>query len=358
MTDTQRAICTLVHPPETTVQVPRDPSELGFDGPRLPEQGSVGWYNPGIRFRHSGWKRDRERVYDALLATGQPLNRSFSFMQCGKHAYVLQSTSDPGKYLIGGSTCHDRFCLPCGRERSRRIASNVINKLETNQARFLTLTVRSENEPLSVLMDKLTNGFTALRRTKLWTSKVTGGVAFIEIKWYKDRQRWHPHFHILVQGKYLPKAELSKLWLRITGDSSIIDIRFVKDNAHVTHYVAKYATKPMDHTVIHEPVQLREAILALKGKRLCMTFGAWQGYALTAALDGDSWVNLGLLSEVVKAATEGDPVANEALEALRIDVPVQEEPTIPRAPPKSSCDDSRNQGFLFPRRRSFYDLYE
>lgn len=345
-------------PPETTLQIQTTPYGLGAVATQSPPRDDLGASVPTICFRHSGWQRDRERVHDALVATGQPLNRLADFRQCGKHVYVLQCTTDPGKYMIGGSTCRDRFCLPCGQERSRRIATNVIEQLEKKQARFLTLTLHSTFHTLSHLLDKLTRSFAELRRTKLWKRKVDGGVAFVEIKWIEATQRWHPHFHCLVQGRYLPSKELAKLWNRITGDSSVIDIRFVKDNGHVTHYVAKYASKPMDHSVILDRDRLRESIVALKGKRLCMTFGTWQGVSLTANLDESGWVNLGLLSEIIKDATRGNPVALEALAALRIMPEPDEYVGSGTDPPETICLKCEQLWLSTDVRDDPYYLYE
>ena len=321
---------TPVHPPETNVQQQLYPYPTGVD--ESPE-----WFldpleteNLSINFRHTGWANDRRRVHDSLQRTHQPLNRLHDFRQCGSHAYVLQSVEDPDVYTLGGSTCHDRFCLPCARERSRVIATNVKDKLEAERARFLTLTLKSTTEPLAELLTKLTTDFATLRRSTLWRNKVTGGVAFLEVKWIERTERWHVHLHALVQGRYVPQDELSKTWLRITGTSHVIDIRIANDNAHVTHYITKYASKPLDHTVVVEPARLDEAVLAMKGKRLCTTFGSWRGYKLTEPPESGTWVQLGTLDEILARAEAGDCNAGRALDALRIEYAPQT-----RAPPKS-----------------------
>jgi len=275
--------------------------------------------NRSINFRHSGWAADRTRVYDALRRTGQSGGRLHDFTECGKHAYVFQSLQDPDLFTLGGSCCHDRFCMPCGRERSRVIATNIKIKTEGKAARFLSLTLKSHTESLQDLLAKLTQDFTSLRRTKLWRKRVTGGVAFLEIKWIAQTQRWHPHMHCLVQGRYIPQQELSRTWLKITGTSKIVDIRIATDDKHVTHYICKYASKPLDHTVVLDADRLDEAVVALKGKRLCMTFGTWRGYKLTEPPESGTWVQLGTLDEIIGLAETGDANAEAALTALRIE---------------------------------------
>ena len=309
----------LVHPPETNVQSHLTPSVAGDSHRPDCSLDPLRTWNASINFRHSGWAHDRRRVHDALRRTRQSLNRLCDFTGCGEHAYVFQSVDDPDCYTLGGSTCHDRFCLPCGRERSRVIATNVKLRVEGKKTRFLTLTLKSSTEPLADLLRKLTQDFTALRRTKLWRKRVTGGVAFLEVKWIASTNRWHVHLHALLQGRYVPREELSKLWLKVTGTSNVIDIRIVEDENHCTHYICKYASKPLDHTVVIQPQRLDEAVLALKGKRLCMTFGSWRGYKLTELPESGTWVQLGTLEEIIKRAGEGDAHAEAALDALRIE---------------------------------------
>ena len=313
-----RPLFTSLDPPETNPQSTDTVASIGAEHLPTCELDPLDVHSPTAAFRHSGWAHDRRRVYDSFRRTAQTSNRLADFRDCGKHAFIFQSLDSPDQYVIGGSTCHDRFCLPCARERSRVIATNVLHQLEKEQARFMTLTLKSETEPLAALLSKLSTDFAALRRSKLWRNKVTGGVAFIEVKWKQKTQRWHPHLHCLVQGRYIPQRDLSALWLKITATSRIVDIRFASDTRGVTHYVTKYASKPFDHTVIMQPDRLDEAVLALKGKRLCLTFGSWRGLKLTERLDAERWINLGTLTEFLERAEAGDQSAETILLALEI----------------------------------------
>ncbi len=322
--------CASVHPPETNVQSPLTPEQTGVADHADCSLDPLRTWNPSINFRHTGWAHDRRRVYDSLRRTGQSGNRIHDFTGCGQHSYVFQSVEDPEVYTLGGSACHDRFCLPCGRERSRVIAANIKLKTEGKPARFLTLTLKSTTEPLADLLAKLTADFSALRRSKLWRKRVTGGVGFLEVKWIARSERWHPHLHCLVQGRFIPQDELSKTWLKITETSKIVDIRIANDDRCLTNYICKYASKPLDHTVVVNPVRLDEAVVALKGKRLCMTFGTWRGYKLTDPPESGTWVQLGTLAEIITLAEDGDADAQHALDILRVEYAPST-----RAPPTS-----------------------
>lgn len=288
-------------------------------------------------FRHSGWRRDRERVYQAMSDTDQPFSAMYEFRGCGMHAYVLQSTDDPAQFRVAGSTCHHRFCLPCANERSRTIALNVLDRLGNRRARFLTLTIRSTTESLSEVLDKLSTCFSRLRRRAIWYKRVTGGVSFIELKWNDQLERWNVHLHAIIQGRYIEQALLSKLWKHITGDSLIVDIRAVKDNRTVTRYVTKYACKPLTSSVLHNDDKLREAIVSLKGRRLATTFGDWRGVLLTPKPDEQAWNNLGSLESIITRAANGNPDALLICRSLSVDVasmPATSERS--RAPPAST----------------------
>lgn len=257
-------------------------------------------------FRHGGWAHTRERVFEALSDTGAKPSRLVNFADCGRHAVVLENKEDPTVHRVAATCCHDRWCLPCGAMRARTVAANVAAKLAGQPARFITLTVKSDDEPLTDLLEKLFNSFKALRRTKLWKSTQRGGVAFLEVKWNEDQRRWHPHFHVLAQGRYIDHKALKAEWHRITKDSFIVDVRSVKGASDVVSYVTKYASKPFDPSMFRSPRRLREAILALAHRRMIATFGGWRGLQTTDAPTKEAWRVLGSLEDVFRRAAQGD----------------------------------------------------
>lgn len=270
------------------------------------------------RFRHSGWSRTRDRVWAALVDTATSTNRLQNFADCGSHSHVLESVDHPGQYRVAGSTCHDRFCIPCARERSHTVAANVKDQLRDRPARFLTLTLRSTTEPLDRLLLKLSSAFRRLRSTAFWRKRVTGGCAFLEVKWIEETTRWHAHMHVIVQGRYLKQTLLSKHWHRITQDSYVVDIRMARDAEAVANEVAKYATKPLSGDLLHDHAHLCEAMVALKGKRLIVTFGNWQSVSMTAKPDKESWTYVAPLTEMILQARTGDVYALGVCSALGV----------------------------------------
>jgi len=294
-----------------------------------------------VNWRHSGWAPTRTRVWRALNDAGVSGSRLDRFEECGLHAWVLESVTEPGTYRLASDKCHDRFCLPCGQERSRTIASNVIAHLRKREARFLTLTLKARQEPLAHTITRLYKAFARLRQRKFWKQKAKGGVAFLEVKRSKDRNHWHVHLHALVQGRYMDKRVLSRTWHAITGDSYVIDIRQVKNPDEATHYVAKYASKPLDPTATREPTALAECVAALQHRRLCLTFGSWQGIELTTAPDTGEWVSLVSLEQLLTDAKAGHPESRQILEQLRSPTKCHKS----RSPPKN-CTPGNDPGQL------------
>lgn len=238
-------------------------------------------------------------VLDALQRVSMPAARLERFAVCGEYARVQVDKNDPDRLRIAGSCCRDRFCKPCANARSRLIANNLRGALRSPPYRFVTLTLRSEDEPLAELIDLLLSSFRKLRRLPWWTERVTGGAGFVEIKYNPTKQRWHPHLHLILAGSYLDSVELRANWWRITKHSFIVDVRAIPDVEKALGYVTKYASKPLANTFLNRPDQLDQAITALSGRRLCHVFGNWRGLNLYANTDRTVWKDVCSLSELL-----------------------------------------------------------
>lgn len=300
-----------------------------------------------VDFRHSGWKHNRQLIAASLHRTHQSWSRQKSFCYCGSYAIVLRSLDDPNKYRLAGSTCHDRFCVPCATERSYMISTNVLDVAKDKQIRFLTLTIKTTNEPLSHSLDKIYRSFATLRRRLFWQQRVTGGVAFLENKWSDKGQRWHPHFHCLIEGSWIDRKLIQKAWREITGDSYIIDIRMPKSERQVIQYITKYASKPLNNTFLNHANLLDEAVLALRGRKLALTFGSWRGVLLWNPPDTSGWEFVTSLNTLIETAANGDTRSHDILAALT-DLDLTK--LLARSPPpivarRSSPDDERQLTF-------------
>lgn len=294
----------LLEPPETNPN-PHRP-HVGGDCPVRSELAET--------FRHSGWQHNRQLVYEALQRTEQPAHRIIGFADCGAYAFVFQSAKAPYEYRLGGSSCRDRFCVPCAKERSRVLANNVLDALGKQPVRFLTLTLRTNDGPLSTQIDRLYSCFAALRNRAFWKKRVNGGCAFTEVKWSDKHSGWNVHIHCMLHGLYIPKSEIWRAWWEITGDSFQVDIKLVHDHRTIGRYVTKYISKPLDNSFLNRQPQFDELIQAMHGRRLCLTFGDWRGVKLTQSPEPGDWINLGGFHDVLMHASEGD---QDSLNAIR-----------------------------------------
>jgi hypothetical protein len=267
-------------------------------------------------FKHRGWQPYRLKIWQAIRDIEVSTSRSRRFAGCGAHVWVLHHREDPDLYRIVLTSCHDRFCLPCSRARAATIRANLAEHTAGMRLRFLTLTLAHRDEPLSSQLDRLTRAFKSLRGTGLWKERVRGGVAFLEVKKSDRTGRWHPHYHVVLDSDYLPQNVLSKLWLEVTGDSSIVDIRLVRDPEEVQKYVTKYVTKPIPAAVVRDPETLREAVQALGNRRMFIAFGAWRTWKLTQQADPTCWALYDHHSKISERADLGDPHAQAIIDAI------------------------------------------
>ena len=287
-------------------------------GTTLSGDTSVG-YQLGDYRRHVDWKADRQRVYQALGDAYVPISRRAAFAQCGRGGWVLKQRDADSTYAVVPKYCHDRFCKPCARQRSWLIRKNLSAQLPRHPCRFITLTLRSEQEPLQELLDKLRDSFTKLRKHPFWTTHVKGGAAFIEVKWSDHAQRWHPHLHIICHGSFIPQGVLTVVWQRITRTSFIVDVRLIRSRGEVLRYVTKYATKPIASGVLHQREHLAEAVLAMQGRKLCTAFGDWSRYRLLKSDAEGDWELLCPLDKLAALCREGDPDALIVADAIHSD---------------------------------------
>jgi hypothetical protein len=238
-------------------------------------------------------------------------NREGQLLECRQYASFVQN-KETGKVHVASNSCRLRWCPICAKSRSAYITRSVrswLSKVRT--ARFLTLTLKHSNAPLATQITKLYDDFRKLRRHKQFRKYCHSGVWFFQVKLSKDGEQWHPHLHCVILGKYIPHDWLSKLWLRITKSSNIIDIRLVKNHDKMASYVARYSARPADLSSFPPFLQM-EMFKAMHGRRLCGSWGVSGGLSLSPPrkLDESKFNNLGSFSKIM-SLFESEPKAKE-----------------------------------------------
>jgi hypothetical protein len=275
------------------------------------------------KFRHGCWQPKRDLVRAALIGVNVSNSALTAFDNCGAQVIVEWSPSEQ-RYRCRGSYCHCRHCEPCARQKSNIISRNLKAKLEAipdAEYRFITLSRLHTDAPLAQQIKDLYADFRKLRASPCWKATQTGGSASLEVKWqdpnvlydgpngtkHRGDGRWHPHLHVIAQGTFLDKRDLSQEWYKATGDSYIVDIKAIKDAAGAAYYVGKYVTKGTSDSVWANPSVAQEWITATKGVRACSTFGTWRGFALTKFVSTTKdWKPIAPLLKIHRAACNGD----------------------------------------------------
>ena len=292
---------------ETDPQSPDRTSPLGIEPPPI---------DVGVIFRHTSWAGSRRCVDAALSSIIDSEDRLDRFRSCGHNGWVLRSVENPDLYRVQCDKCKDRFCVPCAVERSRHIAACVQEFACEREIRFITLTLRQSTRSLSADLDRLYAGFVKLRRRALWLKSQKGGIAFVEIKRRRGDDGWHVHLHALSEGHYIGQNALSQAWHRITGDSFIVNVRWCDSPSRAAYYAAKYAGKGIHGNCYHDPSILREAIIALTGRRLVAKWGTWRELDLKQFAEPGLWLAVDSLARLLHRRDTGDPVARHILETL------------------------------------------
>lgn len=288
------------------------------------------------RKRHQYWTRDRERVYAALAAANAAPSALESFANCGADAFLLRQKADQTQYKFGLNTCRSRWCQPCQRERAAVIQGNLQPLLASGELRFVTLTLKSGAEPLKLTLDRLYAAFKKLRASPLWKRTVTAGAAFTELHHRPEQRRWHVHLHILVRGAWIPQRELSQVWESCTAGSTIVDVRFVRSADAAAGYVCKYVSKPGGCLHTQDDATLAEAVRALRGRRMLLTFGDWRTAKLSKDRDAEVWEMLDWSAAFTVGLRTDDEHANAIRAYLRAFLAGEDVGTFtltPRAPP-------------------------
>ena len=142
-----------------------------------------------------------------------------------------------------------------------------------NAPRFLNLTERDNDDPLSVRMDRITAALRKLRHTKAWKRHVKGGVMVWEVTRNVEKGTWHPHVHLIIDGEYWDQAEIHKAWKECLGGDGGVRIEACHDRVRSARYLAKYLAK--DTEVAYWPAEtIRDFATGMHRRRLIATFGS------------------------------------------------------------------------------------
>ena len=299
---------------------------------------------------HRIWSTTRQRVIDSLMDEAGPdphlltedpnrwLTLAAKLESCCRYAQVVEL--EDGTVTIAEQRCRSRLCPRCAHLRSREMIGRAAVAIRAmNSPRLITLTLKSSDDPLADQIARLTTDFKKLRRSETWKAHVVGGLYVIEVTYNERSQQWHPHMHVVADGKYWPQSSLADQWHRITGDSRIVDIRHVYDARDAAAYVAAYVQKSSDIDRLPSD-RIPEWAASVHGLRMSQTFGSLHGVKLTPEREtetlqvADTWSAEWIADLTLKGHTD----AAQILDAL-----LQRNTNLPTrlSPKPSGGDESR-----------------
>lgn len=279
----------LVHTEETTVPS----ASIGTYGERLRQSCQAEW-----------------DAADAIYSYIDKLNNSskhFNLDNCRSQAWFVRHI-ETGQVRIAANSCHLRWCPICSDSKRSHISRSVTTWVEEqSHPKFLTLTIMHSNAPLTHQIDHLYQYFRLLRKRKEFREAVPGGFWFFQIKKSKSSRQWHPHLHCLITGKYIPHSKLVHIWKDITCNSTVVDIRSIRDPAKASNDAARYAACPGSLAGLSFADAL-ELVECMHGRRICGTWGTARTVSLRAPTcpDREKWETVGGWFSVLGLRTTSD----------------------------------------------------
>lgn len=198
---------------------------------------------------------------DFMIDKGVKMER---FKECG-NLIKFQTTEDKRKYLLsGGNFCNNRFCPFCSWLKAKKTAFELLELIKVVEHKeklaFLFITLTAPNVKKDELRDEIDDfniAFKRLFQSKEFRAFNKGFIRKLEITYNRDRDDYHPHFHLIVavnksyfkSRDYMSKRRLLELWQRAKRDNTItqVDIKPCKmDNVKSIMELATYSAKQND----------------------------------------------------------------------------------------------------------------
>jgi hypothetical protein len=202
---------------------------------------------------------------------------------------------DGGK--VRGKYCNGRGCLVCNRIRTAKLTVGYGPELASWDAPyFVTLTLPNcKAKDLHGVVRGMIADIRAIAKDIRRTDRlVWKAVRKLEVTFNRERQDFHPHLHLAVDGDAASNA-LMRRWLHLHPDASpdAQDIRPATNPAELFKYVTKLVTKGLDGQRCATPLWALDTIFkALKGLRTIQAMGFKVAPALGSVADADGTLEL------------------------------------------------------------------
>lgn len=213
---------------------------------------------------------------------------------CNTFLFMVADKTMEKTKLHRSNNCEHRFCPVCAWKKARKNALRIsilmqYLKGEENKE-FIFLTLTAPNVPAGELDNEIrhyNNSFKRLMQRKEVKQAVKGYIRKLEVTYSKDRDDYHPHFHVILavdkhyfnnKRQYIKRDRWLELWQKSTKDPRItqVDVRRVKhtDNKKEVSELAKYSAKDSDY--LQDETIFDTFYKTLSGKKLIVYSGLFK----------------------------------------------------------------------------------
>lgn len=239
-------------------------------------------------------KKLKNQLLEPLISKHVSESTLYDIKECNTFMLFVADESLEKKKLYGANSCKHRFCPVCSWRKSRKNALKISILMEylkqEENKEFLFLTLTAPNVKAGELKDEIKHyneAFKRLMQRKEVKSAVKGYIRKLEVTYNKERDDYHPHFHVILavdkhyfnnKRQYIKRGRWLELWQQSTKNALItqVDVRKVKPqtNKKEISEVAKYSAKDSDYL---EDEQVFDTFYqALSGKRLIVYSGLFK----------------------------------------------------------------------------------
>lgn len=214
--------------------------------------------------------------------------------ECNTFLFMVGDQTMEKTKLHRSNNCENRFCPMCAWKKARKNALKIgilmqhLREVEDKEFLFLTLTAPNvKAEELKDEIKHYNQSFKRLMERKAVKQAIKGYVRKLEVTYNKDRDDYHPHFHVILavnksyftdKNYYINRDRWLELWQKSTKNPLItqVDIRRVKhtDNKKEVSEIAKYSAKDSDY--LQDETIFDTFYKTLSGKRLIVYSGLFK----------------------------------------------------------------------------------
>jgi len=225
-----------------------------------------------ILTRRANSKALSSKLSFALLQTNSKLTNAYArTFHCAN--YVV---SEQGRYK--SKYCHNRWCLTCGRIKTAKYINDYKPILSSfTDKRLVTLTHRNPDGPnLRACIDQMGRDWRKITDLARKQNRQFKGIRKLECTYNRDQNTYHPHFHIVVDGKQ-NAVWLIERWIALDPFNRKIqgqDERMADDGSlkELFKYFTKLTTNSSKDPNITIPA-INHIFEVIKGKRVFQSFG-------------------------------------------------------------------------------------